>query len=141
MANIRQLIENKQKLDYASLCKALIEQFGITESVNWESVLPAPQQQELFGGEVLRYVADHPQLSSQKDIRPISLKKGSVSQMLFFYVTLFDNTLPKKQIEQITKRFIKGTEANRYIIWFFGNGENTTLKVVLSGKEGKKNSA
>ncbi len=138
MANIRQLIENKQKLDYAELCKALIEQFGLTETVNWESALPASQQQELFGGEVLRYIADHPQLSNQKDIRPISLKKGRVSQMLFFYVTLADSTLPKKQIEQITKRFIKGTEANRYIIWFFGNKQNTALKVVLSGKEGKK---
>ncbi len=49
MANIRQLIENKQKLDYAELCKALILQFGVTETVNWESVLPASQQQELGG--------------------------------------------------------------------------------------------
>ncbi len=138
MANIRQLVENKQKLDYAALCKALIEQFGVNDAVNWNSVLPSSQQQELFGGEVLRYVAEHPQLSKQKDIRPVGLKKGSVSQMLFFYVSLIDEALPKKQIEQITRRFIKGSEANRYIIWFFGNKSETELKVVLSGKEGKK---
>ena len=120
MANIKQLVENKTKLDYPALCKALIEQFGVSETVNWDSILPAPQQQELFGGEVLRFVETHPQLASEKDIRPIALKKGSTSQMLFFFVCLSDNSLPKKQIEQITKRFIKGTEANRYIIWFFG---------------------
>lgn len=138
MANIKQLVENKSSLDYPALCSALVEQFGITEKVNWDSVLPAPQQQELFGGEVLRFIEKHPQLSSQKDIRPITLKKGSTSQMLFFYVCLADSTLPKKQIEQITKRFIKGADANRYIIWFFGNKEATELKVVLSAKEGKK---
>ncbi len=138
MANIKQLVENKTRLDYPALCKALIEQFGVSEPVNWDSILPAPQQQELFGGEVLRYVETHPQLASQKDIRPITLKKGSTSQMLFFFVCLADSSLPKKQIEQITKRFIKGTDANRYIIWFFGNKEATELKVVLSAREGKK---
>ncbi len=138
MANIKQLVENKTRLDYPALCKALIEQFGVGEAVNWDSVLPAPQQQELFGGEVLRFVETHPQLASQKDIRPIALKKGSTSQMLFFFVCLADKSLPKKQIEQITKRFIKGTDANRYIIWFFGNKEAAELKVVLSAREGKK---
>lgn len=138
MSIIRQLVENKPKLDYPALCKALIQQFGVSEPVSWDSILPAPQQQELFGGEVLRFAQTHPELAKQKDIRPISLKKGSISQLLFFYVTLSDNSLPKKQIEQITKRFIKGAEANRYIIWFFGNREETALKVVLSGKEGKK---
>jgi len=138
VAKIKQLVENKSSLDYPALCRALVEQFGINEKVNWDSVLPAPQQQELFGGEVLRFIEKHPQLSSQKDIRPITLMKGSTSQMLFFYVCLADSTLPKKQIEQITKRFIKGADANRYIIWFFGNKEATELKVVLSAKEGKK---
>ena len=138
MANIKQLVENKTRLDYPALCKALIEQFGVSEPVNWDSILPAPQQQELFGGEVLRFVETHPQLASQKDIRPITLKKGSTSQMLFFFVCLADSSLPKKQIEQITKRFIKGTDANRYIIWYFGNKEATELKVVLSAREGKK---
>lgn len=138
MTNIRQLVENKDRLDYPALCSALIEQFGVSEPVNWDSILPASQQQELFGGEVLRLVETHPLLAGQKDIRPITIKKGSVSQMLFFYVSLTDKSLPKKQIEQITKRFIKGAEANRYIIWFFGNKEATDLKVVLSGKEGKK---
>lgn len=138
MTIIRQLVENKSKLEYETLCKALIQQFGVNESISWDSVLPAPQQQELFGGEVLRLIETHPELAKQKDIRPICLKKGSISQMLFFYITLSDNTLPKKQVEQITKRFIKGAEANRYIIWFFGNKDSTDLKVVLSGKEGKK---
>lgn len=138
MTIIRQLVENKSKLEYETLCKALIQQFGINEPINWDSVLPAPQQQELFGGEVLRLVGTHPELAKQKDIRPICLKKGSISQMLFFYITLSDSTLPKKEIEQITKRFIKGADANRYIIWFFGNNGSTDLKVVLSGKEGRK---
>ncbi len=138
MANIRELVENKEKLNYAVLCKALIQQFGVNEPVNFESVLPASQQQELFGGEVLRLIEAHPTLTNQKDIRPIALKKGSLSQMLFFYVCLPDASLPKKHTEQITKRFIKGTDANRYIIWFFGNKEQTELKVVLSGREGKK---
>jgi len=35
-------------------------------------------------------------------------------------------------------RKLKGTDANRYIIWFFGNKEATELKVVLSAREGKK---
>lgn len=138
MTIIRQLVENKSKLDYETLCKALIQQFGINEPISWDSVLPAPQQQELFGGEVLRLVEMHPELAKQKDIRPICLKKGSISQMLFFFITLSDNALPKKQVEQITKRFIKGSEANRFIIWFFGNKSNSDLKVVLSGKEGRK---
>ena len=51
MANIKLLVENKTMLDYPALCKALIEQFGVSEPVNWDSILPAPQQQELFGGE------------------------------------------------------------------------------------------
>ena len=61
MASIKQLVENKQKLDYAPLCKALIEQFGVNEAANWNSVLPSPQQQEFFGGEILRLVAEHPE--------------------------------------------------------------------------------
>jgi hypothetical protein len=59
VANIKQLVENKARLDYPALCKALIEQFGVSETVNWNSILPAPQQQELFGGEVLRFVERH----------------------------------------------------------------------------------
>ena len=61
MADICKLVENKDKLEYAELCKALIQQFGLSEkAVNWESVVPASQQQELFGGEVPRMIADHP---------------------------------------------------------------------------------
>ncbi len=138
MATIRQLVENKTTLDYAALCTALIQQFSVNETVNFNSVLPAAQQKELFGGEERKLIADHPTLSNQKDIRAIGLKKGSISQMLFFFVSLNDPELHKKQIEQITKRFIRGSEANRYIIWFFGNTNNTALKVVLSAKEGKK---
>lgn len=138
MATIRQLVENKTTLDYAALCTALIQQFAVNETVNFNSVLPAAQQKELFGGEERKLIADHPTLSNQKDIRAIALKKGSISQMLFFFVTLTDPALHKKQIEQITKRFIRGSDANRYIIWFFGNTEHSALKVVLSAKEGKK---
>jgi adenine-specific DNA-methyltransferase len=135
---IRELIENKATLDYQQICTSLIEIFRVDEKVNWESVLPAQQQQEYFGGETLRVIAEHPILSRQKDIRPISLKRGSISQMLFFYVTLQDPSLPKKQIQDVTKKFISGGDAHRYIIWFFGNKDSTALKVVLSAKEGKK---
>ncbi|MGE0587073.1 MAG: TaqI-like C-terminal specificity domain-containing protein [Cyclobacteriaceae bacterium] len=135
---IRELIENKSTLNYQQICTSLILTFRVDEKVNWESVLPAQQQQEYFGGETLRLIAEHPILSKQKDIRPISLKKGSISQMLFFYVCLQDSSLPKKQIQDVTKKFISGGDANRYIIWFFGNREGTALKVVLSAKEGKK---
>ena len=135
---IRELIENKSTLDYQQICTSLIQIFRVDEKVSWESVLPAQQQQEYFGGETLRLIAEHPVLSKQKDIRPISLKKGSISQMLFFYVCLQDASLPKKQIQEVTKKFISGGDANRYIIWFFGNKEHNALKVVLSAKEGKK---
>lgn len=136
--NIRELIENKSTLDYQQICSSLIQIFRVDERVNWESVLPAQQQQEYFGGETLRLIAEHPILSKQKDIRPIALKRGSISQMLFFFVCLQDSSLPKKQIQDITKKFISGGEASRYIIWFFGNKEHTALKVVLSAREGKK---
>ena len=135
---IQELVENKTSLDYQQICSKLIETFRVDEKVNWESVLPAQQQRELFGAETLRLVSDHPILSKQQDIRPIALKKGSISQMLFFYVCLQDSTLPKKNIQDVTKKFITGGDANRYIIWFFGNKEKTKLKVVLSAKEGKK---
>jgi adenine-specific DNA-methyltransferase len=135
---LKELIENKSTLDYQQICTSLIQTFSVDEKVNWESVLPAQQQQEYFGGESLRLIAEHPILSKQKDIRPIALKKGSISQMLFFYVCLNDSSLPKKQIQDVTKKFISGGDANRYIIWFFGNKEKTQLKVVLSAKEGKK---
>ncbi len=135
---IQQLVENKSSLDYQQICISLIEIFAANEKVNWDSVLPAQQQQSFFGGETLRLIADHPILSKQSDIRPIALKRGSISQMLFFYLTLKDDSLSKKNIQEVTKKFITGGDANRYIIWFFGNTKNTELKVVLSAKEGKK---
>ncbi|MFN8277013.1 MAG: N-6 DNA methylase [Chitinophagales bacterium] len=138
MASIKHLVENKTKLQYDELSAAVIEQFAVKEKVNWESLLPTAQQQELFGGEILRLVADHPKFTNQKDIRPISLMRGSISQLLFFFVRLNDEALNKAQIQKVTTRFIRGSEANRYIIWFFGNKNETELKVVLSAKEGKK---
>lgn len=48
MANIKQLVENKPSLDYPSLCRALIEQFGINEKVNWDCLLPASSAAESF---------------------------------------------------------------------------------------------
>jgi hypothetical protein len=135
---IQQLVENKTTLDYQQICTTLIQTFNVHDPISWESVLPAQQQQEYFGGETLRLVAEHPILSKQKDIRAIALKKGSISQMLFFYVCLQDADLPKKNIQEVTKKFISGGDANRFIIWFFGNKDNTELKVVLSAKEGKK---
>ena len=96
---IQQLVENKKILNYKELCSALIDTFCVGEKMNWESILPAQQQQDLFGGETLQLIAEHPILSKQRDIRPIALKKVSLSQMLFFYVYLNDNSLPKKSIQ------------------------------------------
>ncbi len=138
MASIKQLVADQTKLQYDELSRALIAQFGVREKINWESLLPHAQQQELFGGEILRLVADHPKFTNQKDIRPITLVKGTLSQLLFFFVRLEKNELPKAEIQRLTTRFIRGSEANRFIIWFFGNNDETQLKVVLSGKEGKK---
>lgn len=138
MPTVKELIENKEKLNYNELCTALVSQFGVNEKVNFDSILPSTQQQELFGGEILRLIAEHPKFTTQKDIRPISLLKGDTSQLIFFFVSLNDVTLPKSVIQRITTRFIRGSEANRFIIWFFGNKNSTELKVVLSGKEGKK---
>ncbi len=134
---IQQLVETSAKLDYKQLCESLIRTFGVTGPVNWESVLP-PSQQQLFGGEVLRNIADHPTFANQHDIRTLCLPKGTVSQLLFLFVRLNDDRLPKSQIERITRRFVGGLEAERYTVWFFGNPSQTMLKVVLAGREGKK---
>jgi len=135
---IQQLVEPLAKLDYRTLCEALIRSFGMSEPVNWDSSLPAPQQQQLFGGELLRIIADHPTLAQQHDIRALCWPKGTVSQLLFLFVRLNDDKLPKSQIERITRRFVGGLEAERYTVWFFGNPSQTMLKVVLAGREGKK---
>ena len=58
--------------------------------------------------------------------------------MLFFYVYLNDDSLPKKNIQEETKKSINSGDANRYIIWFFWQQHKTELKVVLGAKEGKK---
>jgi adenine-specific DNA-methyltransferase len=136
--NIRELISNTGKLPYKELCSALIERFGVKQTVKWDSVLPHEQQQSLFGGEILRLMSDHPTLANQKEIRPICLMKGELSQLLFFYVQLKDEKLPKATIERIARKFVGGAAADRYIIWFFGNKTADVLKIVISGKEGKK---
>lgn len=135
---IQPLVEQVSRLDYQKLCETLIRTFGITEPVNWESSLPAAQQQQLFGGELLRKIADHPTLAQQHDIRALCWPKGTVSQLLFLFVRLNDNRLPKSQLEQITRKFVGGLDAERYTVWFFGNPDQTMLKVVLAGREGKK---
>jgi hypothetical protein len=135
---IQQLVEPVKKLDYRTLCESLIRTFGMGEPVNWDSSLPAPQQQQLFGGELLRIIADHPTIALQHDIRALCWPKGTVSQLLFLFVRLNDDKLPKSQIERITRRFVGGLEAERYTVWFFGNPSQTMLKVVLAGREGKK---
>ncbi|MGD0281432.1 MAG: N-6 DNA methylase [Dissulfurispiraceae bacterium] len=136
--NIRDLVSNTGKLAYKDICPALIDKFGVKQTVKWDSVMPHEQQQSFFGGEMLRLIADHPTLANQKEIRPISLMKGELSQLLFFYVQLKDEKLSKTVIERIARKFIGGAAADRYIIWFFGNNNSDTLKVVISGKEGKR---
>lgn len=122
---IQHLVETTAKLDYKQLSESLIRTFGVTEAVNWESTLPAAQQQQLFGGEILRTIADHPTLAKQHDIRALCWPKGTVSQLLFLFVRLGDSRLPKSQIERITRKFIGGLDAERYTVWFFGNEQQT----------------
>ncbi len=138
MSSIQELVQNNKRLPYPELCQAILDKFGGEKKINWESVLPAQQQKDLFGGETLRIISDHPTLSSQKDIRPIVHLAGQTSQLLFFYVQLKEEKLPKTDIERLTRKFIGGNSAERYIIWFFGNKHQNTLKVVISGKDGKK---
>lgn len=136
--SIRDLVSNTSKLQYKELCSALIERFGVKQTANWDSVLPHEQQQTLFGGEILRLISEHPTLATQKEIRPICMMKGELSQLLFFYIQLKDEKLPKSVIERIARKFVGGAAADRYIIWFFGNKAADSLKIVISGKEGKK---
>jgi len=136
--SIRHLVENKSKLDYQALTTSLIGEFGITDPVNWEAVIPSNVQQNLFGGETLRLFSDHPNFATQKDIRTIILKKGQTSQILILFAKLKDEKLSKSNIEKITKKFIGGSAAERFVVWFVGNPSNTEFKVVLSGKEGKR---
>ncbi len=135
---IQQFVKPVTKLDYRLLCESLIRTFGMTEPVKWDSSLSTAQQQQLFGGELLRIVADHPTLAQQHDIRALCWPKGTVSQLLFLFLRLSDDRLPKAQIERITRRFVGGLDAERYTVWFFGNPSQTILKVVLAGREGKK---
>lgn len=136
--SLRNLVENKDKLDYKALTTSLINEFGITDTITWDAVIPANVQQNLFGGETLRLFSDHPNFATQKDIRTILLKKGQTSQLLILFAKLKDEKLSKQNIEKVTKKFIGGSAAERYVVWFIGNPSNTEFKVVLSGKEGKK---
>ncbi|PIP77073.1 MAG: hypothetical protein COW85_10890, partial [Ignavibacteria bacterium CG22_combo_CG10-13_8_21_14_all_37_15] len=136
--SIRNLVENQSNLNFKELTTSLIAEFGITDTVNWDAVIPANVQQNLFGGETLRLFEDHPNFASQKDIRTIALKKGNTSQLLILFARLKDEKLSKTNIEKVTKKFIGGSAAERFVVWFFGNPSDTVFKVVLSGKEGKK---
>lgn len=138
MSNIRSLVENKSKLDYKELTLSLVQEFGIKDKVEWDSVIPAQVQKELFGGETLRLFKDHETFANQKDIRAIHRSKGETSQLLILSAILNDEKLSKQTIERITKKFVGGQAAERYVVWFFGNPQHSAFKVVLSGKEGKK---
>lgn len=136
--SIRNLVENKTKLDYQAITTSLIGEFGISDPINWDAVIPANVQHNLFGGETLRLFDDHPNFATQKDIRTITLKKGHTSQLLILFAKLKDEKLSKTNIEKVTKKFIGGSAAERFVVWFLGNPSNTEFKVVLSGREGKK---
>lgn len=138
MSNIRSLVENKSKLDYKELTLSLVQEFGIKDKVEWDSVIPAQIQKELFGGETLRLFKDHETFANQKDIRAIHRSKGETSQLLMLSAVLNDEKLSKQTIERITKKFVGGQAAERYVVWFLGNPQQSVYKVVLSGKEGKK---
>ncbi|MCX8009864.1 MAG: hypothetical protein N3A61_01820, partial [Ignavibacteria bacterium] len=136
--SIRNLVENKTKLDYQTITTCLIREFGITDPVNWDAVIPANIQQNLFGGETLRLFSAHPNFATQKDIRTITLIKGQTSQLLILFAKLKDEKLSKSNVEKVTKKFIGGSAAERYVVWFLGNPSHTEFKVALSGREGKK---
>lgn len=136
--SIRNLVENQSKLNYQELTTSLISEFGITDPVNWDAVIPAQKQKEYFGGELLRLFLDHPNFTEHKDIRTVLLKRGETSQILFLFAGLKDDSFSKTNIERITKRFVGGQAAERFVVWFFGDKKNEKFKVVLSGKEGKK---
>jgi len=102
--SLKNLIENKDKLDYKALTTSLINEFGITDAITWEAVIPTNVQQNLFGGETLRLFSDHPNFAAQKDIRTILLKKGQTSQLLILFAKLKDEKLSKQNIEKVTKK-------------------------------------
>lgn len=136
--SLRNLVENKDKLDYKALTTSLINEFGITDKVSWDAVIPQQQQRAYFGGELLRLFLDHPNFSDHKDIRTVLLKRGETSQILFLFAGIKEESFSKPNIERITKRFIGGQAAERFVVWFFGDRNNKIFKIVLSGKEGKK---
>lgn len=138
MPNIRSLVENKNKLDYKELTLSLVQEFGIRDKVEWDSVIPSQVQKDLFGGETLRLFKDHESFANQKDIRAIHRSKGETSQLLILSAILNDEKLSKQTIVRITKKFIGGQSAERYVVWFLGNPQHSVYKVVLSGREGKK---
>ena len=138
MSSIRSLVENKNKLDYKELTLSLVQEFGIKDKVEWDSVIPSQVQKDLFGGETLRLFKDHESFANQKDIRAIHRSKGETSQLLILSAILNDEKLSKQTIVRITKKFVGGQSAERYVVWFLGNPQHSAYKVVLSGREGKK---
>ncbi|HKZ57102.1 MAG TPA: hypothetical protein VJ024_05335, partial [Thermodesulfovibrionales bacterium] len=131
--NIKEIVSSANKLPYKELCTALIDRFAVKQPVNWESVMPYAGQQSLFGGEILRLISDHTTLANQKEIRPVCVMRGELSQLLFFFVQLKDEKLSRTIIERISKKFVGGPAADRYVIWFFGNNNADALKIVISG--------
>jgi hypothetical protein len=138
MPNIRSLVENKKELDYKELTLSLVQEFGIKDKVEWDSVIPSQVQKDLFGGETLRLFKDHESFANQKDIRAIHRSKGETSQLLILSAILNDENLSKSTVERVTKKFVGGQSAGRYVIWFLGNPSRTVFKVVVSRREGKK---
>jgi type I restriction-modification system DNA methylase subunit len=135
---LKTLVLQKQKLDVAAVAEAIVEKLGVSEKVNWNAVLPKSVQQSQIGGETLRLIADHPQLAGVHDIRTLCLLKGTTSQLLFMFVRLKDHRLRKTDIERITRKFIGGQEAGRYIVWLFADPKDHAIKIIASGKERRK---
>ncbi len=138
METIQNYIKDQKKIDYPKVCELLIRQLGVNQKVSWDAILPLAQQRELFGVELLRNIVELPQRIDQHEIRAISLLKGDISQLLFFFVKLNDEELHKAEILQLARRFHRGQLVQNYIIWFVGNKAETRLKIVVVGKEGKK---
>ena len=96
MPSIRSLVENKKELDYKELTLSLVQEFGIKDKIEWDSIIPAQVQKELFGGETLRLFKDHESFANQKDIRAIHRSKGTTSQLLILSAILNDEKLSKQ---------------------------------------------
>ena len=76
MPTIRELVENKTQLHYPVLCTALIEQFGVSETVNWYGVLPAAPTKGTFWRKGVKVGGNPPPACRTEGHQAKSFEKG-----------------------------------------------------------------